>query len=158
MGIVLANAEKALEQGELPIAAAIFHNDEIIAQHYTTEKKEKKLLVHAELKTLLEIDALDYTAKERKGFQLFTNLEPCMMCFGAVVSSFIGEIYYSLDSPSDGAVKWALETWNDYHVTSGFKLPEIVSGVLEAESRKLFMKYIDIHKSGAYVDWVKTLV
>lgn len=155
MSLVIALAEKALEKNELPIACIIFHNDAIIAQSYTSEIEDKRLLVHAELKALMQLDQKRINAKEKMQMELFTNLEPCMMCLGASIASFIGSIYYSLDAPSDGAAKWAEKTWDEYHVKSAFSLPTITSGILETESKELFKKYVDIHKEGALVEWVK---
>lgn len=158
MKIVLNLAEKALERNELPIACIIFYNDTIITQSCTSESEDNRLLVHAELKALMELDKINMKAKEKLQMELFTNLEPCMMCMGAAIASFIGNIYYSLDAPSDGAVKWAEKTWNMYHTKSPFALPAIRPGILEEESRALFQRYIDIHKKGLMVEWVKTLI
>ena len=63
-----------------------------------------------------------------------------MMCLAASIPSFVGKVYYSLDAPSDGAAKWAVKSWNDYHVTSSFCLPEIKSGILKSESKALFKR------------------
>ena len=158
MKLVLNLAEEALEKNELPIACIIFQNDTIISKSYTSEHADKRLLVHAELKALMELDKNGLKAKDKMQMELYTNLEPCMMCLGASISSFIGKIYYSLDAPSDGAVRWASRTWNQFHVKSSFDLPIMTSGILEDESKKLFEKYIQIHKEGALVDWVKTLL
>ena len=147
-----------MEKNELPIACIIFHNDVIISQSYTSESEDKRLLVHAEIKALMELDQKRISAKEKMQIELFTNLEPCMMCLGASIASFIGRIYYSLDAPSDGAAKWAEKTWDEYHVKSSFYLPTITSGILEAESKELFKRYIDIHKDGTMVEWVRTII
>lgn len=53
MSLVIALAEKALKEDELPIACIIFHNDEIVTQSYTSEIEDKRLLVHAEIKALV---------------------------------------------------------------------------------------------------------
>ncbi len=158
MGLVIELAQKALEKGELPIACIIFHNDTIITQSHTSEMEDKRLLVHAELKALTELDQKQLSAQEKMQMELYTNLEPCMMCLGASISSFIGGVYYSLAAPSDGAAKWAKRTWAENHTESSFCLPPITSGILENESRELFKRYIDIHKEGPLVDWVKTII
>ncbi|MDE6904063.1 MAG: nucleoside deaminase [Lachnospiraceae bacterium] len=158
MKLVIDLAEWALEKNELPIACIIFHNDTIVAQSHTSESEDNRLLVHAELKALMELDQKKIKAKEKRQMELFTNLEPCMMCLGASISSFVGKVYYSLDAPSDGAAKWAVKSWNDYHVTSSFCLPEITSGILKSESKALFKRYIDIHTDSPLVEWVKTLI
>lgn len=157
MRLVLELAEKALEKGEFPIACIIFDGDNIISKSYTSEKEDKRLLVHAELKALLELDEMKIPSKEKAQMELFTNLEPCMMCLGAVISSFVGKVYYSLDA-SDGAAKWALNSWNNDRVKSAFELPGITSGILENESRELFKKYIEIHQKGKLVEWAKSLI
>lgn len=89
MKIVLNLAEKALERNELPIACIIFYNDTIITQSCTSESEDNRLLVHAELKALMELDKINMKAKEKLQMELFTNLEPCMMCMGAAIASFI---------------------------------------------------------------------
>lgn len=129
-----------------------------MSQSCTSEIEDKRLLVHAEIKALVELDQKGISKKEKMQMELFTNLEPCMMCLGASISSFIGRIYYSLDAPSDGAAKWAVKTWDKHHIKSSFGLPTITSGILETESKKLFEKYISIHKEGPLVEWVKTII
>lgn len=158
MKLVINLAKKALEKNELPIACIIFQNDTIIAQSHTSESADKRLLVHAELKALMILDEKKYSYQEKMQMELFTNLEPCMMCLGASISSFVGKIYYSLSAPSDGAAKWAEKTWKEHHTESSFRLPAMTSGILEAESNELFQKYIDIHKEGPLVEWVKTII
>lgn len=158
MRLVIDLAEQALKRNELPIACIIFHNDTIIAQSHTSESEDKRLLVHAELKALMELDQKKISPKEKMQMELFTNLEPCMMCLGASISSFVGKIYYSLDAPSDGAAKWAEKTWHAHHIKSSFCLPVITPGILETESKELFKRYIDVHKKGPLVEWVKTIL
>ena len=81
-----------------------------------------------------------------------------MRCLAASIPSFVGKVYYSLDAPSDGAAQWAVKSWNDFHAASSFCLPEITSGILRAESKALFKRYIDINEDGPLVEWVKTLM
>ena len=155
---VLELAEYAMQQGELPIAAAVFHGDVVIAQAYATEKKDGRFLIHAEIKALLQMDEKKYPIKARREMQLFTNLEPCMMCFGAAIHSFVGEVYYSVNSLTDGGALWAKKSWSDYHISSTFQLPKIYDGILVEESKALFQNFLELHPNGGLHDWVKTLV
>ena len=158
MRLVLALAKEGLQQGEIPIAAIVFHGDEIISKAYTTEKKDGRFLVHADLQAMLEMDKKKYPISVRREMQLFANLEPCMMCFGTVIHSFIGEVYYSFESPTDGGAVWAEKTWSCYHKESTFKLPKIYKCILANESKELFRKFLEICPEGGLHDWVKTLV
>lgn len=83
MALTLELGKVTLADGEMPISAIVFLEDRIIAKAYTTESKEKRYLVHAELKALIEADKQGYSIIERKKMQLFTTLEPCLMCYGA---------------------------------------------------------------------------
>ena len=153
----LTLAEKALEAEELPIAATVVLNDKIIAQAHTMEKTEGRLLVHAELLALEKADKLKPFPGKRRDMQLYTNLEPCLMCLGAAMTTFVGEIYYGLESPGDGAVNICRVWERNEGDMPGYQVPVIHGGLLRLESRELFQKYVDIHNSGAMWEWAKTL-
>jgi tRNA(adenine34) deaminase len=103
----LTLAAEALEFGEFPIAAIVVLDDAasshvrsgIIARATTSEQRERRFLGHAELVALEEADRQSLSLDDRKNAKLFTNLEPCLMCLGAAMSFFLGEIYYGLESP-----------------------------------------------------------
>ena len=106
MELTIALAKEALDRGEMPIAAILFHGDRAVAKTYTSEKADRRFLVHAELKALLEADRAGFSVEERRNTQLFTTLEPCcLMCFGAAMLFFVGEVVYSLTAPDDGATR-----------------------------------------------------
>ncbi len=88
MQAALQVATEGLKNGELPIGAVVVLNDQIIARAFTTERAERRLLVHAELRALLEADHLSPFPGKRSDVALFTTLEPCLMCMGAAMSFF----------------------------------------------------------------------
>jgi tRNA(adenine34) deaminase len=100
-------ATEGLEKGELPIGAVVVLDGQVIARAHTAERAEQRMLVHAELLALLEADMLLGRSSQRAHVMLFTNLEPCLMCMGAAMSFFLGQIYYALEAPRDGAVALA---------------------------------------------------
>lgn len=143
MRFTIKLAEQALECGEFPISAAIFHGEEVISSAYATEKADGRFLVHAELKALIEADLKRPSFKARRKMQLFTSLEPCMMCLGAAMSFFIGEVHYALESPVDGAVSMATGRWSQVQPEfASYSLPKIQGGLLRAESQELFRRYL----------------
>ena len=154
---VLMLAEKAMAAGECPIAAAVYLDDEVVAENYTRELSERRLLVHAELNALIDADLKHFTFDERRRMQLFTNLEPCMMCLGAAMSFFIGEIWYALESPSDGAVA-AARAWSpESQDFAAYRLPRITGGLLREESRALFARYAGLCPPGGLRDFALSL-
>jgi tRNA(adenine34) deaminase len=143
MRLTLQLAEEAMNGGECPIAAIVFLDDEIISSGFTKEFSEKRLLVHAELNALIDADMKRYPYPERTRMQLFTNLEPCMMCMGAAMSSYVGEIYYALESPADGAVELAQRWDPQSEDLATYKVPAVYGGILREESKALFKRFAD---------------
>lgn len=153
----LALAHEALELGEFPIAAIVVLDDEIIAKSTTAEQRERRFLVHAELLALEAADKLGLPLPRRRSTKLYTNLEPCLMCIGAAMSFFLGEIYYSLESPADGAVN-LVETWERKKSDMpGYITPTITGGLLREESIEIFKKYVSVRPPGFMRDWAITL-
>lgn len=91
----IKQAKKAYKKDEVPIGAIIVKNNKIISKGYN--KKEKKHIVtnHA------EIIAIEKANKKLKTWhldecELYTTLEPCMMCSGAIIQSRIKKVYCSI--------------------------------------------------------------
>lgn len=150
-------AEEALELGELPIAAIVVLDGEILASGTATEKREKRYLGHAEMVTLEAVDRLGLSYDERRRARLFTNLEPCLMCMGAAMSFFLGEIVYGLESPGDGAVALVRAWKREEKAIPGYQVPRITAGILRAESIELFAAYVDRQGTSPMRDWAETL-
>ena len=158
MGQVLALAVQALESGELPIAAMVFLDDEVIAQAYTSEKHEKRFLGHAEMVALEIADRQNLSYDQRTRAKLYTNLEPCLMCMGAAMSFFLGEIVYGLESLGDGAVELVSSWVRKEEDIPGYQVPKISGGVLREDSLDLFEAYVNRHDPGPMRAWAESLV
>ena len=152
----LTLAAEALEMGEFPIAAIVVLDDGIISRATASEQRERRFLGHAELVALEEADRL-LSLDDRCNAKLFTNLEPCLMCMGAAMSFFLGEIYYGLESPGDGAVDLVRGWVRKEDDIPGYQLPRITGGLLREESIKLFEEYVSRRPPGPMRDWAKTL-
>ncbi len=154
---VLTLAAEAMEQGEFPIAAIVVLGDAIVAQASTSEQREKRFLGHAELVALEEADKQQLSFDERGRARLFTNLEPCLMCMGAAMSFFLGEIIYGLESPGDGAVELVKAWVRKEEDIPGYQIPTITGGLLREESIRLFEQYVARREPGPMRDWAETL-
>lgn len=151
--------EKSLTNGELPVGAVIFKGDEIIGSAYSSGESKRVFLRHAEMKVLWEVDQMGYSVSDRKSMQLFVTLEPCMMCFGAAMGFFVGEIYYSLSSPIDGAISIFGTDWNvGNSVFKSYNPPKYYSDILPDEGKALLNKYVQLKKEGALVDFCNSLI
>jgi tRNA(adenine34) deaminase len=154
----LALAERAIERGEMPIAALAVLDGRIIASAHTAERREGRLLVHAELLALEQADRLKPFPGTRREAVLYTNLEPCLMCLGAAMSFQLGSIYYALESPSDGAVALVQGWQRDEESFPGYQVPAITGGLLRQASIRLFQQWVERNPPGGPVwEWVKSL-
>ena len=157
MSLALALASEALKLGEFPIGAVVVLEDRVIARGTTSEQREKRFLGHAELVALEEADKLGLSFDERRAAKLFANLEPCLMCMGAAMSFFLGELYFGLESPADGAVNLVKGWVRRENDMPGYQLPRITGGLLREESIALFEKYVSLHAPGPMREWATTL-
>ena len=150
-------AAEALNHGELPIAAIVVLDNDIISQGMASEQREKRYLGHAELVALENADRQHLSYDQRIRAKLFTNLEPCLMCMGAAMSFFLGEIVYSLESPGDGAVELVRSWIRRKEDIPGYQVPKITQGLLRVDSISLFEEYVARHEPGPMRDWAETL-
>ena len=104
MKIALKEAFKAYKAGDVPVGAVIVKNNKIIAKAHNTKEKNKNAINHA------EILVINKACKKLKTWHLndcilYTTMEPCMMCCGAIIQSRIKEIHYILDNDQFGCLK-----------------------------------------------------
>lgn len=153
----LSTALDGLHRGELPIGAVVAHKGKILARSYTSEKSEGRYLVHADLLALLQADLKRPNMSERREMTLYVTLEPCIMCFGAAMSFFIGEIVFGLESPGDGAISHGLHRQKAPKDFPAYKSPTVTGGVLRSESQELFRLYAEQATPGGFRDWALSL-
>ena len=87
---------KAKKNNEVPIAALIVYNNEIIAKEYNTVEKDNNILSHAEIK------AIRSASKKLNNWRLnncslYVTLEPCDMCRQIIKKSRIKKVYYYIE-------------------------------------------------------------
>jgi tRNA(adenine34) deaminase len=75
-------AQKAYEEGEVPVGAVIVARSQIIARAHNLTERLQDVTAHAEI--LAFTAAADFLGgKYLKGCTLYVTLEPCVMCAGA---------------------------------------------------------------------------
>jgi tRNA(adenine34) deaminase len=129
--------------GSFPIGAAITdENGAVIStgrnKVYEQIHEEGQVcsnkIAHAEINAILKIDNLE-TNKNRKKYSIYSTMEPCALCFGAIVMSSIKNIHFAAGDRLAGATN--LIEGNDYiagkqmKVTGPLKELEIVQLVLK---------------------------
>ena len=132
-------AKRALHAGEFPVGCVIVCGDRVIASgsRARTTGEAVNEIDHAEMNALRHL-AETGPHGNFGDIVVFTTLEPCLMCFGAIILSGIGKIVYSYEDVMGGASGLARE-----RLTPVYKDSKIVieGGVLRLESLNLFKAY-----------------
>lgn len=103
MQTALDLACSAESHGEVPVAAIIVKNNEIIGQGYNRSIMDNDPTAHAEIVAIR--DAAAQTGNYRlTDATLYVTLEPCLMCAGAMVHARISRLVYGATDPKSGVV------------------------------------------------------
>jgi tRNA(adenine34) deaminase len=145
---MLAALEAAREAGvlgEVPVGAAIVVGDEIIAVAGNRTVTDCDPAGHA------EIIALRLAARAVGNYRLtdavvFSTIEPCAMCAGALVQARVKRLVYGAPDPRFGAVESQFRICDSALLNHRM---EIVSGVLEEECRRLVQDFFRVRRKKA---------
>lgn len=138
MRAALEQARIAGEAGNRAIGAVIVRDEEIVAVGANRRDSAVDPLGHAETTAMLDrvanSNSLDFS-----GCTLYTTLEPCPMCCGAIAVNSIQTIVV-------GAMHTASNRrWGDYTVTKVTEMigqgAEIVAGVLEDDCNAVLQEF-----------------
>src|SRR5271170_6463539 len=130
----LREAQKAYDEGEVPVGAIVVLNDTIIARGYNQVEKLTDSTAHAEIIALTS--AFNFLgSKYLPEATLYVTVEPCLMCSGALYWSKLGRIVYGASDEKNGYKK-NTGTNNPFHPKT-----EIVSGILKEECAQLMKDF-----------------
>jgi len=97
----LEEAEKSLSKNEVPVGAVIVLDGEIIGRGHNQPILKKDPTSHAEIEAIR--NASEAIKNYRlKGADLYVTLEPCAMCYGAIVHSRISNIFFGASDQKSG--------------------------------------------------------
>lgn len=129
MRIALAQADAAVEHGDVPIGAVVTRGGAVIAARHNERERTGDPTAHAEVLALRDAAAVvgHWRLDE---CTLYATLEPCFMCAGAVVNARIGRLVYGAADPKAGAAGSLADVPADTRLNHR---PPVTAGVLAAE-------------------------
>ncbi len=109
MSAALAEAEIALAAGEFPVGCVLVSGNQIIAtgSRVGTAGDGKNELDHAEIAALRQLSAR-YPESAPVPVTVFSTMEPCLMCLGALLLNNVTEIVYAYEDVMGGATNCPL--------------------------------------------------
>ncbi|NGX40248.1 MAG: tRNA-specific adenosine deaminase [Candidatus Anoxychlamydiales bacterium] len=133
----LKEAKKAFDIDEVPVGCVLVHDNRIIARGHNQVEKLTDATAHAEMICLTSGSAHlnDWRLEDTT---LYTTLEPCIMCAGAIINARVKRVVYSAKDLRVGANGSFIDVFKKKHP---IHVVEIESGVLEKISSDLLREF-----------------
>ena len=97
----LEEAQKSLSKNEVPVGAVIVLDGKIIGRGHNQPILKKDPTSHAEIEAIRNASE-EIKNYRLKGADLYVTLEPCTMCYGAIVHSRISNIFFGASDQKSG--------------------------------------------------------
>jgi tRNA(adenine34) deaminase len=137
MRLVLEQARLAPAKGEVPIAAALVLNDQVIARAHNYRESWQDPTAHAEIVVIREA-ATQLGSWRMAGSTLYVTVEPCAMCIGAVILSRISRLVFGAWDRKAGACGSVFDVPAEPRLNHRV---EVLGGLLERESQELLQAF-----------------
>lgn len=130
----IKEAQRAFNEGEVPVGAIVVMNEQIIAKGYNQVEKLTDSTAHAEIIALTA--AFNYLgSKYLPEATLYVTIEPCLMCSGALYWSKIGRIVYGAEDEKNG-YKRVAQNISPFHPKT-----TVIGGVLKENCAQLMKDF-----------------
>jgi tRNA(adenine34) deaminase len=139
MRIALAQARQALAAGDFPVGCALVYQNEVLVTGARTGTSggSANEIDHAEMTALRRLSELD-TPWVPEQVTAYCTMEPCLMCFSALMLSGIGTVVYAYEDVMGGGTGCSRQTlaplYRDNQIAT-------VAHVLRSESLQLFQQF-----------------
>ena len=133
----LAAAEEARERGEIPIGTCIVLGESVLAVAGNRTRTAQDPTAHAEIVALREA-ALKVGNYRLTGAVVYSTIEPCVMCAGALIQARVARLVYGALDERAGAVESRFRVCDTDFLNHRI---EITANVLEQECRELMQDF-----------------
>ena len=142
MRTALEEAEKALQEGEVPVGAALYRGKTLLWADHNRRESLKDPTAHAEI-LCLRNGAEQLGDWRLKDCTLYVTLEPCPMCAGALLMSRLGRCVFGAADPDAGCCGSIYDLPADplLHGSSVWE-----HGVLEEECKALLDRFFSMKR------------
>ena len=128
----LIEAERGATEDEVPVGAIVVHENIVIAKSYNLCIKLCDPTAHAEIQVITA--ACNYLqSRYLNECILYTTLEPCNMCSGAMYWAKLGHLVYGAEDPKKG-----FSQFKNHLIHPKTK---ITKGILQYESSLLLTEF-----------------
>ena len=142
MNHALEQAKKAEKEGEVPVGAILVKDGLLVAKAHNQPISKNDPTAHAEIQ-LIRIAGEKFKNYRLNGTSLYVTLEPCAMCLGAIMHARIERVVFGAYDSKTG-VCGSKENLTEASCFN-HKI-DLVSGVLETESKQILKKFFNTRR------------
>jgi len=137
MKLALLEAEKSYRLSEVPVGSIITMGDRIIASSHNRTINDNDPTSHA------EINAIRKASKKMGNYRLtgttmYVTLEPCSMCYGAIIHARISRLVFGAYDTKTGVCGSSVNLLEQIFFNH---TPEIKGGVLEKDCSSILKQF-----------------
>ena len=132
MRAALREAQRAMEDDEVPIGAVVVCNGQIIGKGYNQTERLQDPTAHAEMLAITA--ACSYLgSKYLPDCAIFVTVEPCVMCAGALRWAQLSRVVFGASEPKTGFSRFGQELLHPKTL--------LTQGVLDDECMQLMQEF-----------------
>lgn len=139
MKLALKEAERAYDEGEVPIGAVVVHAGEVVGRGHNMVERLQDPTAHAEI---IAVTAACETlgTKVLRGCTLYVTIEPCPMCAGAAVWAKIDRLVFGAFDEKAGSASTLYNIPQDNRLNHRMDVVSGVESELAAELVQTFFR------------------
>jgi len=137
MDVALTEARRCLQWDDVPVGAAVFLGEELLAAAGNERERRRDPTAHAEI-LALRAAAERVETWRLEECRMYVSLEPCAMCAGALVLARVRRLIYGAADPKAGFAGSVGDITR--HPALNHRL-EVIGGVREPECSELLKDF-----------------
>jgi tRNA(adenine34) deaminase len=134
MQLALAEARKALDEGNEPFGGVVVKDGEIVVRAHNTINTSMDVTAHSETESVRAANKA-LGALDLSGCTLYSSWEPCAMCCGAILESNIDALVLGGRELNKGPGEYTVEKLIE--MAGHSSCPRVITGVLQDECIEL---------------------
>jgi tRNA(adenine34) deaminase len=132
-------AQRAAQDGEVPVGAILVSGNEVIGEGWNQPIGVQDPTAHAEI-VALRAAAHRLRNYRLTGTTLYVTLEPCSMCMGAVLNARVSRVVFGAWDAKAGACGSVIDLSREPRLTRGL---DVFGGVCSEESTALLRRFFE---------------
>ena len=133
----LLEAQRAYDEGEIPVGAVVVCQDRIIARAHNLTETLHDVTAHAEMQAITQA-ANELGGKYLTDCTLYVTVEPCVMCAGALGWSQLSRVVYGCSDEKRGYTAFAPRALHPRCT--------VTNGILEEDCRQLMQEFFKVKR------------